>query len=230
MLAMRNLGFDPAVVVDVGAQTGTEALFRVFPSAKHLMIEPVTENKAVLSHIASQLKDAEVLIAAADSASGEAFLHVSSDTRYASVSRNPKSEEGDAWNVRRVAVYSVDDLCESRSLKGPYLIKIDVDGKELDVLEGSIKTLRNTECVIVETVFFGDGANNFYRVTAFMRENGFVIYDIVEPVYRPVDMALWQVDTVFVRRNGPFRRFEGFAGEAASVSNRNQSERLTRAT
>ena len=44
-----------------------------------------------------------------------------------------------------------------------------------------------------------------------------MIYDIVEPVYRPVDMALWQVDTVFVRRDGPFRRFEGFADEATAA-------------
>jgi len=167
MLAMRNLGFDPAVVIDVGAQTGTEALFRVFPTAKHLMIEPVAENKAVLSHIASQMRDAEVLIAAADSVSGEAFLHVSPNTRYACVSRSTDAEEN-AWNVRRVSVFAVDDLCESRTLKSPFLIKIDVDGKELDVLEGSINTLGSAECVIVETVFFGEGANNFYRVTAFM--------------------------------------------------------------
>ncbi len=214
LLAMRNLGFHPAVVIDVGAQTGTEALFRVFPSAKHLMIEPVVENEAVLLHIASQLRDAEVLIAAADSASGNAFLRVSPNTRYAAVSESQESR-GNRQDVRRISCIAVDDLCESRSLEGPFLIKIDVDGKELDVLKGSAKTLERTECAIVETVFFGEGANNFYRVVEFMQDRGFVIYDIVEPVYRPIDMALWQVDTIFVKRDGQFRQFQRFADKAA---------------
>lgn len=88
MLTMRKLGLQPAVVIDVGAQTGTEALYRVFPASRHLMIEPVEENRPILQKIASQLKDAEILIAAADSVSGDAFLHVSNNTRYAVVSEN----------------------------------------------------------------------------------------------------------------------------------------------
>jgi FkbM family methyltransferase len=214
LLAMRDLGFNPTVVIDVGAQTGTEALFRVFPTAKHLMIEPVAENKAVLLQIASQLKDAEVLIAAADSASGEAFLHVSSNTRYATVSDGAQPK-GNRQDVRRISCIAVDDLCQSRSLAGSFLIKIDVDGKELDVLKGCINTLERTECAIVETVFFGEGANNFYRVVEFMQDRGFVIYDIVEPIYRPIDMALWQVDTIFVKRDSPFRQVQRFADKAA---------------
>ena len=46
-----------------------------------------------------------------------------------------------------------------------------------------------------------------------MEENGFVNYNLVEPVCRPVDMALWQMDAVFIGRDGPFRQFEGFVGE-----------------
>ncbi|MBI5460587.1 MAG: FkbM family methyltransferase [Gammaproteobacteria bacterium] len=214
LLAMRDAGFNPAVVIDVGAQTGTEALVCVFPAAKHLMIEPVAENEAILLHIAAQLKDAEVLIVAADAASGESFLHVSPNTRYAAVSDNA-DPRGELQDVRRIDCVAVDDLCQNRSLTGPFLLKIDVDGKELDVLMGSLHTLGNTECVIVETVFFGDGANNFHRVVGFMQENGFVVYDILEPVYRPIDLALWQVDTVFVKRDSLFRRVHRFADKAA---------------
>jgi len=83
------------------------------------------------------------------------------------------------------------------------------------VLKGCANTLERTECAIVETVFFGEGANHFYRVVEFMQGHGFVIYDIVEPVYRPIDMALWQVDTIFVKRDGPFRQVQRFADKAA---------------
>lgn len=214
LMTMRGLGFHPAVVIDVGAQTGTEALWRAFPFAKHLLIEPVAENKAALLQIATQLKDAEVLIAAADATSGEAFLHVSPNTRYATVSGSAEPK-GNRQDVRRISRIAVDDLCQRRSLSGPFLIKIDVDGKELDVLRGCGDTLEGTECAIVETVFFGDGANSFHRVVEFMQDRGFVVYDIVEPVYRPLDLALWQVDTVFVKRDGPFRQVHRFADQAA---------------
>lgn len=214
LLAMRNLGFNPAMVIDVGAQTGTEELFCVFPDAKHLMIEPVAENKAVLLQIVSRLRDAEVLIAAAASVSGETFLHVSANTRYAAISDSAKPEE-DLQEVRRISCVAIDDLCQARSLEGPFLIKIDVDGKELGVLKGCIRTLERTECVIVETVFFGEDLNHFYRVIEFMQDRGFVIYDIVEPIYRPIDLALWQVDTVFVKRDGPFRQVQAFADKTA---------------
>jgi FkbM family methyltransferase len=206
LLAMRNLGFNPAVIIDVGAQTGTDA--------KHLMIEPVAENEADLLQIVSRLRDAEVLIVAAASVSGETFLHVSLNTRYAAISDSAEPEE-DLQEVRRISSVAIDDLCQARSLEGPFLIKIDVDGKELDVLKGCIHTLERTECVIVETVFFGEDMNHFYRVIEFMQDRGFVIYDIVEPVYRPIDLALWQVDTVFVKRDGPFRQVQGFADKAA---------------
>lgn len=213
-MAMRQQGFRPAVVIDVGAQTGTDALYQAFPTSKHLMIEPVAEHRAALMQIASRLKDAEVIIAAADSVSGEAFLHVSPNARYATLSRSAEVK-GNRQDVRRMASLSVDDICRSRSLSGPFLLKRDVDGKELDVLEGSIETLHGTECAIVETVFFGDGPNNFHRVTAFMEGRGFVIYDIVEPLYRPLDSALWQVDTIFVKRDGRFRELRGFDDKAA---------------
>ncbi len=84
------------------------------------------------------------------------------------------------------------------------MIKIDLDGKELDVLEGMTRTLEDTECVIVETVFFGEGPNNFYTVIDFMRNHDFVIYNIIEPLYRPADMALWQVDTFIVKEADNF--------------------------
>jgi hypothetical protein len=116
--------------------------------------------------------------------------------------------------VRKITCIALDDLCRSRAISGTVLLKVDVDGKELDVLQGALETLKITGCAIVETVFFGDGPNHFRRVADFMAGRGFAIYDIVEPIYRPGDMALWQVDTVFVPVDGPFRRRATFADEA----------------
>lgn len=212
LVSMRRQGFCPAVVIDVGAQTGTDALYLAFPNAKHLMIEPVAEHRASLMKLAARLKDAEVITVAAGSVSGETQLHVSENARYAHTSDSAEPE-GNLPEVRKIACTTIDDLCRSRSLNGPFLVKIDVDGRESDVLQGMTNVLHETECVIVETIFFGDGPNNFYRVVDFMKHRDFVVYDIVEPLYRPVDFALWQVDTIFVKRQGGFRKLHEYADE-----------------
>lgn len=213
LIQLRNQGWRPAVVIDIGAQVGTVDLYQAFPEAKHLMVEPVEENREVLLQVAARLPDAEVIIAAADARSGETFLHVSANAERAAISASDEPKPNRP-SVRRIPCFSVDDLCSSRSLGGPYLLKVDVDGRELHVLEGATETLRNSPCVVVETVFFGNGANNFCAVVDFMRHRGFAVHDIVNPLYRPTDMALWQVDTVFVRHDGEFRRSQAFADAA----------------
>ena len=42
-----------------------------------------------------------------------------------------------------------------KSLHGPYLLKIDVQGAELDVLEGAQNLLKDTEAVVLEVSMFG---------------------------------------------------------------------------
>jgi hypothetical protein len=91
------------------------------------------------------------------------------------------------------------------------LLKVDVDGRELHVLRGAIETLRETGCAIVETVMFDTGPNYFYAVVDFMKQRGFVIHDIVNPFYRPNDLALWQVDTVFLPSDSTWRGSRDFA-------------------
>jgi FkbM family methyltransferase len=209
LMQLRIQGWQPAVVIDVGAQVGTEDLWQAFPDARHLMIEPVEENREALDAVASRLKDAEVIIAAVESVSGEALLNVSPNSRYSSIVSAEKS--AGRTDLRKVPQLSVDDLCRQRALAGPYLLKVDVDGRELHVLRGATETLSQTGCAIVETVMFDTGPNYFYAVADFMKQRGFVIHDIVNPFYRPNDFALWQVDTVFVPSDSACRSNRDFA-------------------
>jgi hypothetical protein len=48
------------------------------------------------------------------------------------------------------------------------------------------------------------------QVIEFMQQQNFAIYDVLEPLYRPLDLALWQVDLAFVRKDGPFRIHTGY--------------------
>ena len=58
--ALRNaklLGFEPQTVIDVGAALGTFELYRTFPKARHLLIEPIEENEPYLAKICKNLEN-----------------------------------------------------------------------------------------------------------------------------------------------------------------------------
>jgi FkbM family methyltransferase len=205
---IRTLGFYPSVVIDVGAQIGTPELYECFPRSKHLLIEPVKEHEPQLLNICRQLPDAEVIIAAATSVSGPVTLTITPNCQYAAVVETVN--EGNGNTYRTVPGLTLDDICRERHLQGPwhhYLIKIDVDGREIEVLKGAAHILHQTEYIVVESTLFGQ----LYEVMDFMRVYGFVAYDIVDHLYRPVDTALWQVDLAFVKKDGQFRTFKRFA-------------------
>jgi hypothetical protein len=114
---------------------------------------------------------------------------------------------------REVAVVTVDEMCAERGMRGPFVMKVDVQGAELTVLAGARETLRKTEAVLLEVSLFGTmvGGPQLIDVVGRMKEWGFVVYDIYGFNYRPLDGALAQVDVVFVKEEGMFRKAHGFA-------------------
>jgi FkbM family methyltransferase len=213
LLQLRSLGFAPTVVLDVGAQRGTPDLYTAFPESAHILIEPVAEHEPYLQQICQQLPHATYLIAAASTQSGTTQLRVSTNSMYASMAT--ADAQGDATtSIRTVATIALDDLVRSGTFEGSILLKIDVDGREIEVVRGAAHIIRTrVECIIVEATLFGQ----INQVLDEMREYDFALYDILEPLYRPLDGALWQVDLVFVRKNGRFRASAEWANAAETV-------------
>jgi FkbM family methyltransferase len=205
LVNVRNLGFYPRVVFDVGAQIGTFELYSLFPESKHILIEPVQENEPALKKICSHLQDAHYFIAAAASQTGTVKMCITKNFQYSSITGGDRNCSNDHI-YRNVPSVRLDDICGRGKLSGPYLIKIDVDGKEIAVLQGATETLKASEYVIVEATLFVQ----LYDVMDFMRSQDFVAYDFVDHMYRPSDGALWQVDIAFVKKNGIFRRNRSF--------------------
>jgi hypothetical protein len=104
-------------------------------------------------------------------------------------------------------------VCAQKALAGPYLIKVDVQGAELQVLAGAQRTLQEAEAVILEVTLFGTmiGGPQVYDVVSQMKECGFVVYDICGFEYRPLDGALSQIDAVFVREGGRLRASHAYS-------------------
>src|SRR5215211_591278 len=203
---VSSLGFRPRTIIDVGGGHGTPWLDEGFADAKFLLVEPLEEFEQDLVRICERYDASYVLAAATQKQQESIWLRVHAE-------HLEGSSAFDIVNVadappREVPTVRVDALCEARGLPGPYVIKVDVHGTELEVIGGATSILDETELIIIEASFFEfyKGGAQFTDVIKYMAERGFVVYDLSEKKQRPLDGALAQVDVTFVKEDGMFRR------------------------
>jgi FkbM family methyltransferase len=209
---IRGLGFTPKTIIDVGVASGTPELYENFPDAYFVLIEPLKEFESDLNSIC-KLYNASYVLAAAGSSSGQATFNVHKNhLDGSSLHKEIMGTEADGYEVT-VPVVKIDDVINEKGLAGPYLIKVDVQGAELSALEGAQKALIEAEVVVLEVSMFEFmvGAPQFYEVVLYMKERGFVAYDIIHGWNRPLDNALGQIDVVFVKDKGMFRRDHSYS-------------------
>lgn len=207
--ALANLkaqGFLPGTVLGVGAQTGTSPLYEVFPDAHHILFEPVAEREPHLRALCSGLKSAEYHMAAVTERTGQITLTVSPDRNSSGV---VPASANDGADYRSIPAIALNDICSRQPYPGPFLVKIDVDGCEIDVLKGGSSLIGRDNVFVVEATIGHDDAR-FPKVLDFFRPYDFILHDIVDPMFRPADGALWQVDIVMVHSSSPYRKLKMF--------------------
>lgn len=93
--------------------------------------------------------------------------------------------------MRLVTKVRLDTFVGKYKFRGPFLLKIDVDGHEMQVLRGATGILADCSVVIVECA----GSQLPDRI-GFMQKAGFRLFDLSEPCY--YDKCFWQCDAVFL--------------------------------
>lgn len=209
---VRRLGLEPGAIVDVGVAYGTPELYEAFPRARLLMVEPLAEYEQSLGEIARSRPGAEYVLAAAGREPGTARINVHRAPALSSTLGHWKGQPEDG-TAREVPAVRIDDLLAERDLPAPYVVKVDVEGAELAVLDGASRTLEQTELVLLEVQLFEflPGAPQLHEVVAYMAERGFAAYDLFGGHLRPLDGALAMVNVAFVRADGRFRASHEFA-------------------
>ncbi len=219
---LKELGFSPSVAIDVGAAFGTWEIYNIFPDTHHILIEPLEEFQVKLEEVIEKLNSAEYILGAASTDYGEIEINVHPDLVGSSIYL--ENENSDVNGIpRSISSVTLDNIFKKKNLldKGvDYLIKIDTQGSEIDVLKGAEKILKYTECVILETTLFEPfiGGHSFFDVIKFMKDKGFVAYEMFSPSYRPLDGAMIQIDIAFVKEFGKFRQHHCYANENQRTS------------
>ena len=203
---LARSGFLPGAIIDVGAYRGewTRLIAQAFPQAPVLMIEAQAEKVPYLQNVKVDLPQAEAeicLLGSADGASVTFHVMETGSSIYSERSNVPRTN-------RILAQRTLDAVLLDRDfLRTPLFIKLDVQGAELDVLQGGKCALEQAEIVQMEVALtqYNEGAPEAAEVVAFMEARGFSIYDICGFV-RPNPTYLSQIDVLFVRRTSKLRR------------------------
>jgi len=198
---MRRNGFAPSTVIDIGAYAGdwTRLCKRLFPNSYVLMVEPQKARyfdlERVVTDYSGIVLSQSLLGATEQSSVGFYAMNSASSVLPETV----KQQQPTCY----LSMTTLDKLTDATPFEKPDLIKLDVQGFELEVLRGGMHTLTSTEAVIIETnlIAIYDGAPLFHEVVSFMAEYRFYVYDICTFFRRPYDNALWQVDLIFVNQS-----------------------------
>jgi FkbM family methyltransferase len=94
---------------------------------------------------------------------------------------------------------TLDHLTKLHGLPYPDLIKIDVQGAEIDVLRGGRDVLGRAKLVILEcpVVDYNEGAPSIYDYFRFMDECGFTVLEFLDRIWQKGRMI--HVDVLFSR-------------------------------
>lgn len=189
--ALRAAGAAPAVIIDVGVAHGTYTLYDAFPKAALLLVEPMAEFGGTMAAICRSRPKSQFFLVAAGAANGSLELSF------------PDALDGASAVVafgetRTVPVRTVDSIVAESALTGPFILKIDVQGFEDQVLAGASKTLKACDAVLLEcAVFSGDGGPGIGGMITLMRDLGFAPFDAYDGM-RMSHGALAQIDLAFV--------------------------------
>ena len=202
---LKSLGFKPELVIDAGVATGTPGIYENYPDSKVLLIEPLQEYRKSLEFICNQYSNFIPIEKALGSSEGELQLYVKKSN---SGSSTFKAENEDIVEKRYVDSTTLKSLLSEYYIKGPILLKMDIEGGELEVILNSRNELESIDVVILEVTFLPklEGSPSFTSIMKIMIDYGFEVFDIVDKRYYKNSRNLFQSDMVFVRKESLLRK------------------------
>lgn len=208
-LRAKRQGFTPLTVIDIGASDGrwSRECMRVFPEATYFLIDPLPEHAEALRKFVTKTKRSMMWEGALGARPGRLLLNLHGHQSSIYASREFAGEQ------LPVEVRTLDSFYEAERFPGPLLVKADVQGYELEVLRGAVKTLAETELLLLEVSFrrIYENCPLAHEVIAYVGGCGFRIYDVCSYVQRPHDNELVQADIVFVREGSRLFSHEGWS-------------------
>ncbi len=197
-------------VLDVGANTGESALefHRLVPQAKVVSFEPLADSYASMQqrlqgheswwrgfNMALGERAGKQTIHRSDYSLSSSLLPMADAHKEAFPYTAGSREE-------QIEVGVLDEVIKSNKIEGPFLLKLDVQGFEVQVLSGAEKTLANCSAIICETSFVElyQGQRLFSEVAHLLEASGFGYAGSWAQRNSPLDGRPLQQDAIFLKK------------------------------
>jgi len=102
----------------------------------------------------------------------------------------------------------INNLIQNNRIPIPDVLKMDVQGFEMNILNGATQCFKHTEIIILETYLYSFLHNQpiFSEIVNFMYDNGYVIFDF-EPFNRHKKTKILRYfDTIFIKKDSDIRK------------------------
>src|SRR6185312_14835315 len=206
----KSLGI--ATVYDIGAHVGTWTLLAkaIIPPASVYAFEPLSKHYDAFVASTKDIPDIHLYRVALGATKGPALFRVTdlSDASSILPLAGSASRHFGIHEVERVPVEMVtlDDHCKEHSLPLPDLMKLDVQGYELEVLRGGQTCLKSAKAIIMEVSFvrFYENQCLFDDVLHFMSDIGFCLHAL--GINTTLGKPLSQTDVLFLPNSIPNSR------------------------
>ncbi|WP_050995743.1 FkbM family methyltransferase [Bradyrhizobium genomosp. III] len=200
-------GADYKTIVDIGANVGQFALFarERFPSAKIFSFEPLDDCWDIFKRLFQSSDNVRLYPYAVAANDGEASLNVTTAKDSSSILA-PSATQVEVFgtaieHTKKIEVRRLGSVLRNEDITGPALLKIDVQGFELDVLQGCEELLSLFDAVYVEASYLElyCGQALVTDVIEFLRKHDFDVRGVFNQHIDPSRGPL-QADFLFQRR------------------------------
>lgn len=179
---LRQLGPSFNTIIDGGANIGqfARAAHVCYPQATILSFEPLPDVAEMLRANLSDVREHRIFQSALGARDGETDFHRNSYNQSSSVLPMLHNTGGLLDGNKEVEHFKVslarlDTALADVDLKSPVLLKLNLQGYELEALRGAEVTLGNCDHIVLETVFEReyDGEPLFEEIWQFLKERDF---------------------------------------------------------
>lgn len=186
-----------STVIDVGVMEGTPDLYSRWSDSNLILIDPLIESKELVKQLLSDRKYSFFNVALGDK-DQETTINIPRKLRESSLLI--RTTDGDILEKRTIDMRTLDSLSKEHPsiFKPPFLLKVDTEGFELNVLSGSDQVLRESKYVILEVSVKKRFYNSysFEDIIFFMFNHGFRVEAILRA---PKEITI--LDILFVNHD-----------------------------
>ena len=202
------VGLELDTVIDIGSNKGQFILLveKMFNNVKILSFEPIKEVYLKQKKFFSKNKNIDIFNFGLGAKKKDVILNISKKNDSSSILKikypNQLSKKFEIIENRKISIKTLDEILSTFNLKKNILIKLDVQGYELEVLRGANEILSRIKYIIIEIAenqFYKDQETN-NSIINYLNQKNFEILKSCNH-FKIEEINYSQKDFLFVNRN-----------------------------